>query len=332
MRMKVLFIGGTGVISSACTQRGVEKGFQMYLLNRGKTKERPVPKEAKVLHADFRKDTEVESILKKETFDVVVDWICYTPEQAERDVRLFKNRTGQFIFIGTASSYQTPPVNLPITESTPLSNPFWKYSQQKIACEEIFLRAYREFGFPITIVRPSHTYDRTLLPTYGRYNDIDRIRKGKKVVVHGDGTSLWVLTHHLDFAKGFIGLLGSPHAIGEAFHITSDEVLTWNQIMEILGQAVWAKPNIVHIPSQLISAYFPEWGESLLGDKMHSMIFDNSKIKKVVPEFQAVIPFSQGAKEIIAWYDAHPKWKVIDEEYQQKLDQMIHAFESVWPA
>lgn len=329
--MKVLFIGGTGVISSACTQRGIEKGLKMYLLNHGITKERPIPKEAKVLRADFRNDNEVESILKKETFDVVVDWICYTPEQAERDVRLFKNRTGQFIFIGTASSYQTPPANLPITESTPLSNPFWKYSQHKIACEEIFVRAYREFGFPLTIVRPSHTYDKTLLPTYGRYTDIDRIRKGKKVVVHGDGTSLWVLTHHVDFAKGFIGLLGNPHAIGEAFHITSDEVLTWNQIMEILGQAAGAKPQIVHIPSEMISAYFPEWGESLLGDKMHSMIFDNAKIKRVVPEFQAVIPFSQGAKEIIAWYDENPKRKVIDEEYNRKLDHMIQAFESVWP-
>ena len=329
--MNVLFIGGTGVISSACSRLAIERGIRLTLLNRGKS-DRPAPEGAEVVHGDIRNPDSVRSALGNRTFDAVVDWICFTPEHAETDIRLFSGRTGQFVFISSASAYQTPPASQPITESTPLANPFWEYSRNKIACEEKFIQAYRNSGFPATIVRPSHTYDCTLLPTHGRYTDIDRIRNGKKIVVHGDGSSLWTLTHHADFARGFIPLLGNPQAVGDVFHITSDESLTWNQIVQILAQAAGAEPpEIVHVPSDLISAYFPDWGDSLLGDKKHCMIFDNSKIKRIVQGFKAVIPFSQGAREILAWYDAEPKRREVDEEYNQTLDRMIQAYESAFP-
>ena len=330
--MNVLFIGGTGVISSACSRLAVKRGIRLTLLNRGTTG-RPAPDGAEIVRGDIRNPDSVQSALGRRTFDAVVDWVCYTPEQAEADIRMFGGRTGQFVFIGTASSYQTPPASLPVTESTPLSNPFWEYSRLKIACEETFIRAYRERGFPATLVRPSHTYDKTMIPVHGRYTVIDRMRTGRKVVVHGDGTSLWTLTHHDDFALGFVGLLGNPHAVGDTFHITSDETLTWNQIYAILARAVGVAepPKVVHIPSELIAAYFKDWGESLLGDKSHSMIFDNSKIKRAVPEFKAVIPFSKGAEEILAWYDADAGRRTVDEAFNRQLDRMIAAYESAFP-
>jgi nucleoside-diphosphate-sugar epimerase len=249
----------------------------------------------------------------------------------EADIQLFRDRTEQYIFISSASAYQTPPAALPVTESTPLYNPYWDYSRAKIACEDRLLRAYRDEGFPITIVRPSHTYDKTLLPVHGGYTVIDRMRKGKKVIVHGDGTSLWVLTHHTDFARAFVGLLGNHRAIGEVFHITSDELLTWNQIFTLLAHAAGCQAHIVHVPSDLIAAFHPEWGAGLLGDKAHSMIFDNSKIKRLVPDFVATIPFWRGAEEIIAWYDADPARQTVDENLDRLMDQIIHACESAWP-
>jgi nucleoside-diphosphate-sugar epimerase len=300
--MKVLFIGGTGVISSACSQLSVARGIDLYLLNRGRTS-RLVPPSAHLIQTDIRDRKAVEDAIAGQTFDVVVDWVAFTPEHIETDLDLFRGRTGQYIFISSASAYQTPPASLPVTESTPLDNPFWDYSREKIACEQRLIQAYRGEKFPITFVRPSHTYDRTLLPVHGGYTIIDRMRRGKKVIVHGDGTSLWTLTHHVDFAKGFIGLLGEPRAIGEAFHITSDEVLTWNQIYANLARSAGVEPRLVHIPSELIAAFDPDWGAGLLGDKSHSMIFDNSKIKRIVPDFVATIPFARGAVEIIAWYD-----------------------------
>ena len=235
--MKVLFIGGTGTISSACSQLAVERGFDLYLLNRGLTSTRPIPEGAQVLTGDIRNPASVRAAIGEMTFDVVVDWIAYTPDHVEQDIALFRGRTDQYIFISSASAYHKPVLSLPITESTPLHNPFWQYSRDKIACEARLMRAYRDDGFPVTIVRPSHTYDRTKLPLRGRWTVVDRMRKGLPVVVHGDGTSLWVLTHHKDFAKGFVGLLGRPQAIGEAYHITSDEVLTWNQIFRIVARA-----------------------------------------------------------------------------------------------
>lgn len=328
--MKVLFIGGTGVISSACTQLAVERGIDLYLLNRGRSG-RSAPEAATILTGDIRDKESVRRALGDRTFDVVVDWIAFTPEHIELDLDLFRDRVGQYVFISSASAYQTPPASLPVTESTPLSNPYWAYSRAKIACEQRLLQAYRQERFPITIVRPSHTYDRTLLPTHGQYTVVDRMRKGKKVIVHGDGTSLWTLTHHRDFARGFVGLLGNNHAIGDVFHITSDEILTWNQIFESVASAAGTEANVVHVPSELIAAYDPQWGSSLLGDKAHSMIFDNTKIKRVVPAFTAAIPFIRGVEEIIAWYDADPSRQVVDEKLDQLMDEIISAYESAFP-
>jgi nucleoside-diphosphate-sugar epimerase len=261
----------------------------------------------------------------------VVNWVNYTPEHVEADIEFFYGRIGQYVFISSASVYQKPTASLPITESTPLDNPYWAYSRAKIACEDRLVRAYREDKFPITIVRPSHTYDKTRLPVHGRYTVIDRMRKGKKVIVHGDGTSLWVLTHHEDFAKGFVGLLGNHRAIGNAFHITSDEVLSWDQIYTILAHAAGVEPRLVHVPSECIAAFDPEWGASLLGDKAHSVIFDNSKIKRLVPGFAATIPFSQGAEEILAWFDADSSRQVVDGKVNRLMDRIITAYEAIWP-
>jgi len=302
--MKVLFVGGTGVISSACSRLAVRRGIELYLLNRGQT-ERPVPDGAHVLRGDIHDRASAERALGGATFDAVVDWIVFTPEQLEADIALFRGRTGQYLFISSASAYQKPISHLPITESTPLHNPFWAYSRAKIACEERLVRAYREEGFPITIVRPSHTYDRTMVPLMGGYTDIDRMRKGRRWWCTG-----WDVAVGADpprgFCQGLVGLLGNVHVIGQAVQITSDEVLTWNQIYTIVGHAAGAEPQIVHVPSEVIATFDAEVGAGLLGDKAYSVIFDNSKIKRLVPDFAATIPFSQGAREIVAWYDEDP--------------------------
>lgn len=328
--MKVLFIGGTGVISSACSELAVDRGFELFLLNRGASS-RTAPDSAHILNADIRDKESVRKVLGSQKFEVVVDWIAYSPDQIETDLELFRDRTDQYIFISSASVYQTPPVNLPVTESTPLANPFWQYSRDKIACENRLMQAYREEQFPFTIVRPSHTYDRSVLPLKGRYTSIDRMRKGKKVIVHGDGSSLWVLTHNSDFAKGFVGLLGNSRAIGEAFQITSDALLTWNQIYELAARAAGTTAQIVHIPSNVIAKYDAEWGGDLLGDKAHSMIFDNTKIKRLVPDFAATIPFSRGVEEIIAWHDADPSRQIVDEKLDQLMDTIVADWDS-WTA
>ncbi len=328
--MKVLFIGGTGIISSACVELAAARGIDLTLLNRGHGT-RPIPANVPVLQGDIRDKDATAQILKDKAFDVVVDFVAFTPEHIETDLDLFRGRTKQYIFISSASAYQTPPVNWPTTESTPLRNPYWAYSRAKIACEERLMRAYREEDFPVTIVRPSHTYDATSVPMDGKYTVLDRMRAGKKVIVHGDGTSLWTLTHHRDFAKGFVGLLGNPHALGEAIHITSDEVLTWNQIAEILANALGVQANIVHIPSEVIASYDAAWGAGLLGDKAHSMVFDNSKIKRLVPEYVATIPFHQGAAEIAAWYLSHPDVQNVDAQRNQLIETIIADYESVGP-
>lgn len=331
MSLSVLFIGGTGTISSACVQLAVERGMQLCLLNRGQS-ERSVPAGVEILRGDIRNKNAVQKALGSRMFDAVVDWIAFTPDHIEMDLELFRERTSQYVFISSASVYQTPPASLPVTESTPLRNPFWAYSRGKIACEDRLIKAHREENFPITIVRPSHTYDRTLFPMHGQYTILHRMRVGKKVIVHGDGASLWTLTHHRDFAKGFVGLLGLPQAIGETFHITSDEVLTWNQIFEIVAHAAGVQPRIVHIPSEFIAAFDPDWGASLLGDKTHSMIFDNTKIKRFVPDYVATIPFARGAEEVVNWFDANPAKKVVNEETDRLIDKIIAAYESAWPS
>jgi len=322
--MKILFIGGTGVISSACSELAIKQGFELNLLNRAQSK-RPAPPGAIVHKADVRDIQSVRQALGDQKFDVVVDWIAFTPEQIQQDIELFRERTGQYIFISSASVYQKPPSLLPVTESTLTDNPFWTYSQNKIACENLLIDAYRKEKLPVTIVRPSHTYDRTLLPTHGGYTVVDRMRAGKPVIVHGDGTSLWTMTHHKDFARGFNGLMGNPQAYGQIFHITSDESLTWNQIYTFVAKAAGVeKPELIHIASETIASFDPDWGASLIGDKAHSMIFDNSKIKRLVPEFASShIPFSIGAKEIIDWYDADPARQVVNEEFDQLVDRII---------
>jgi nucleoside-diphosphate-sugar epimerase len=330
--MKILFIGGTGIISSACSQLSIERSHELYLLNRGQTTKRPVPEGARVLHGDVRDRNSARAALGDHTFDAVVDWIAFTTEHIETDLDLFRGRTGQYVFISSASAYQTPPASMPVTESTPLDNPVWLYSRNKIACEERLLRAYREEKFPMTVVRPSHTYDKTLNPIHGGYAMIDRMRKGRPVIVHGDGTSLWTVTHHKDFAKGFVGLLGHNRAIGDTFHITSDEVLSWDQIYRLMGRAAGVEaPKLVHVPSELIAAYDQEWGDGLLGDKAHSMIFDNTKIKRLVPDYVAAIPFAQGAKEIVAWLDSDPANRVVDEQLNQTIDRILAAYQTAWP-
>ncbi len=328
--MKVLFIGGTGIISSACSELAVSKGIELIFFNRGQT-DRPVPKGVRILHGDIRDITSAKQILKDQKFDAVIDWIAFTQDHVEADIQLFRNMTDQYVFISSASAYQTPPAKLPVTETTPLFNPIWEYSQNKIACEERLIKALHDEHFPVTIVRPSHTYDERTLPFHGRYTVIDRMRKRKKVVVHGDGTSIWVLTHHRDFAKGFVGLLGNPETIGETFHITSDEWLTWNQIYTIMAEAAGTEPDMIHVPSEWIAVFDKEWGDNLLGDKSHSMIFDNSKIKHTVPDFDATIPFSEGAREIMQWFDADPARQTVDEKFNQLCEQIISAYRNVWP-
>lgn len=320
---RVLFIGGSGIISSACSRLAVERGLDLYLLKRNTGGPRPVPDEATVLRADIRDPASVKEALGDLEFDAVVDWVAFTPQHIRTDIDLFRDRTRQYVFISSASAYQTPPSRVPVVESTPLRNPVWRYSRDKIACEEMLVNAYREEGLPITIVRPSHTYDRTLVPLDGGWTAMARMRQGKEIVVHGDGTSLWTLTHHEDFAKGFVPLLGHPRTIGEAFHITSDDVLTWNQIAEALAAALGVEPRIVHVPSDAIAAADPEWGAALLGDKAHSMIFDNAKLRSVVPDFVATIPFERGAREIVAWHDEDPARQVVDERFDTLMDQLV---------
>lgn len=283
------------------------------------------------LHGDIRDPDSVRRALGERTFDSVVEWVAYKPAHIETDLGLFRGRTGQYIFISSASVYQTPPDRLPVTESTALGNPFWQYSRDKIACEERLWRAYREEKTPITIVRPSHTYDATLLPMRGRYTVIDRMRRGKKVIVHGDGTSVWTLTHQADFAVGLVGLLANRGAIGEAVHITSDDWLTWNQIFETTARAFGTEAKIVHVPSELIAAYDEDWGGSLLGDKSQSMIFDNAKIKRLAPDFVCRIPYSRGAEEIAAWFDAEASRREVDETFDRLCDRILAAYASAWP-
>ena len=322
----VLFIGGSGIISSASTRLAVERGIELTLLNRGQSALRPVPDGVEVLHADVRDPAAVREALGDRDFDAVVDWVAFTPEHVRSDIEMFTGRTGQFVFISSASAYQTPPERVPVLESTPLRNPFWQYSRDKIACEDLLVAAYREHAFPATIVRPSHTYDRTFIPIEGGWTVVERMRQGRPIVVHGDGTSLWTLTHNTDFAQGFVPLLGHPRAVGEAFHITSDDVLTWDQIARALGAAAGADPEIVHVPSDAIAAVDPEWGAGLLGDKAHSMIFDNTKLRTVVPGYRATIPFEQGAREIVAWHDEDPSRKKVDARLDAVLDDLVSRF------
>ncbi|MET3369971.1 UNVERIFIED_CONTAM: nucleoside-diphosphate-sugar epimerase [Jeotgalibacillus campisalis] len=319
----ILFIGGTGVISAAAAERAVALGHRLTILNRGRSAGRPVPAGAEVLHADVRDAAAVREVLQGREFDAVADFISYTPDQARAGVELFRGRTGQYVFISSASAYQKPPTTLPIRESTPLKNPFWQYSRDKIACEDLLFEAYREQDFPLTVVRPSHTYDRTKIAMVGGWTDIHRMRAGMPVMVHGDGTSLWTLTHARDFAKAFVGLLGRPQAVGESYTITSDEFLPWNQIYRLFARAAGVEEaELFHVSSDTIAAHSSELGPNLLGDRSHSVVFDNSKIKALVPDYRATIPFADGAREIVTWHDQHPELQVVQEDYMELCDRL----------
>lgn len=326
--MKVLFIGGTGNISTSVSKLAVSKGIDLYLLNRGKSGVE-IPG-TKTITADIYNHDNAKEALKDHEWDVVVNWIAFTPEHIQNDFELFKGNTKQYIFISSASIYQKPPTMPVITESTPLANPYWQYSRDKIACEELLNQAYRKVGFPITIVRPSHTYNTTIPISIGGWNQytaVDRMKKGKKVIIHGDGTSLWTVTHARDFAKAFVGLLGNQRSLGHAINITSDEVLTWNQIYEAVAAAAGAELNAVHISTEFIGKIAPDLKDGLMGDKAHSAIFDNSKIKQLVPGYTATIPFSEGIKETLAWFEEKEERMVVDPETNAMMDKIISAFE-----
>jgi nucleoside-diphosphate-sugar epimerase len=327
---RTLFIGGTGVISSACVARALDQGHEVTVVNRGNSDLRPLPDGVEVLHADIRDADSVHRVLGERSFDVAAEFLAFTPEHIRTDFDLFEGRVGQYVFISSASAYQTPPSRMPVTESTPLRNPFWQYSRDKIACEDLLVEAYRERGFPITIVRPSHTYDRTLIPTSGHWTDLERMRRGAPVVVHGDGTSRWTITHNTDFAVAFVGLLGRPEAVGDSFHITSDEAPTWDQIDCYLAEALGVEAELVHVASETIAAVIPDLGPGLLGDKAHSMHFDNAKVKALVPEYQATVTFAHGAGEIVDWYLADASRQRLDPDLDEAFDRLVeHARSAV---
>jgi len=335
--MKALFIGGTGTISTAITKRLLAEGCELYLLNRG-NRNGALPEGARILQADINDEAKVAELIRDLEFDVVADFIAFVPSQLERDYRLFNGKTKQFIFISSASAYQTPLSDYRITEGTPLSNPYWEYSRNKIACEEYLIKQYRDNGFPITIVRPSHTYDERSIPLgvhgkRGTWQVAKRMLENKPVIIHGDGTSLWTMTHNSDFAKGFIGLMGNLHAIGESVHITSDETVTWNQIYEAIADALGVKLRAVHVSSEFLAACGQvDYRGGLLGDKANSVVFDNSKLKRLVPDFVATTRLDQGIKQTVRYILDHPEHQTEDPEFDLWCDRVIGAMDAALSA
>jgi nucleoside-diphosphate-sugar epimerase len=331
--MKALFIGGTGTISTAISQLCVQLGWELTLLNRGTHRERR-PEGVEQIAADMNDRADVQAKLAGRKFDVVADFIAFTVDQVERDIQLFSGKTAQYFFISSASAYQKPLSSPFITESTPLSNPFWQYSRDKIACEELLMKEYRANGFPITIIRPSHTYGDMGVPVAlhgakGSYAVVDRIRRGLKVIVPGDGLTLWTLTHNTDFAKAFCGLMGNVHAIGETYQITGDESLTWNQIYGAIAAAFGEEPHLVHIATETLARLAPNWSGELIGDKSNTVVFDNAKIKRAVPGFTATLRFDQGVRRTIAYIYSHPELQVPDPAFEEWMDQGIVAYEKL---
>lgn len=330
--MRVLFIGGTGIISAAVSRLAVRRGIDLWLCNRGQAATEI--EGAHHIQVDAGDSVALCKAVEGMRFDSVVDWIAYEPAQVERDEAIFSGRTNQYVFISSASAYEKPPRSPFITESTPLVNPFWQYSRNKIACEELLMKSHRERGFPITIVRPSLTYDTVLPIAVGGWRCatlLDRMKSGREIIVHGDGSSLWTVTHSEDFARGFVPLLAHPQSIGQSYHITSDEVLTWNQIYATIADALNVSAKLVHIPSDFIATIEPELGPGLLGDKAHSVIFDNSKIKRLVPDFVATIPFHLGIRKTIAWFEADPKRWIINPNVHAAMDRIIAAWKRALP-
>jgi len=336
--MKILLIGGTGTISTAITAKLHELGHDLTLLNRGK-RNNSIQSGVEVITADINNESEIATLLDGRTFDAVADFIAFDLPHIERDYRLFSGITKQYIFISSASAYQKPPVDPVITESTPLTNPYWEYSRNKAKCEEWLIERFREDGFPVTIVRPSHTYYKESVPValhghHGSWQVLKRMIQGKPVIIPGDGSSLWTLTHSTDFAKGFIGLLGNPHAIGQAVHITSDESLTWTQIHEIIAAELGVKLNPLYVPTDLLTHAGKKFGYdfvgSLTGDKSCTVLFDNSKVKRLVPDFVASTRFDQGAAEVIGHVLSRPELQKEDLEFDTFCDEVDTAMKQVY--
>ena len=332
--MKALFIGGTGTISTAISTKLLEDGHELWLINRG-SRNAVLPPGAHVIQADIGDEEDVSRRLEGQTFDVVADFIAFTPQHLERDYRLFCGRTKQFMYISSASAYQKPLSDYRINEGTTLANPYWEYSRNKIAGEELLMKLYREEGFPVTIVRPSHTYSERSVPlglhgTGGSYQIIKRMMEGKKVIIHGDGTSLWTMTYNTDFAKGFIGLMGNIHAIGEAVQITSDETLTWNQIYRAIADALGVELRACYVSSAFLATSAPESWDlrgALLGDKSNSVVFDNTKLKRLVPDYTATVRFDQGVRMTVDYVLNHPECQREDLEFDRWCDRVIAAQE-----
>ena len=331
--MKALFIGGTGTISTEISKLAVKSGWELWLLNRGNSGARLEGLDGvKHIQACMGNEEDVRQKLAGMEFDVVANFVVFHPSQAERDIRLFSGITKQYLFISSASAYQKPLSDYLITESTPLHNPYWEYSRNKITCEETYINAYRQHGFPITNVRPSHTYDERNIPIAvhgdkGSWQIVKRIMDGKPVIVHGDGSSLWTVTHSRDFAKAFVGLMGNVHAIGEGVHITSDESLTWNQIYNCIGSAVGKEPVLRHISTDFLVKCNPDFEGGLLGDKANTVVFDNSKIKRLVPGFTATVSFDEGVRESVAYYLANPDMQTPDPEFDEWTEKVIRAYD-----
>ena len=332
--MKILFIGGTGTISTAISKLLISQGHDLYLLNRGRRNE-TLPTGARFLLADVNDETKVAGLIRDLHFDCVADFIAFVPEHLQRDYRLFKDKTKQFIFISSASIYQKPLSDYRVTEATPLANPYWQYSRDKIACEDYLMKLYREERFPITIVRPSYTYDERKVPLAvhghsGTWSVIQRILDDKPVIIQGDGTSLWTMTHTDDFAKGFVGLIGNIRAQGETVQITSDETLTWNQIYQCIADALERPLKAVHVSSEFLASAGPyDFYGGLLGDKAGSVVFDNTKLKRLVPGFVAEKRFDQGVKETINHISAHPEYQPKDEAFDRWCDDIVESLQSV---
>lgn len=322
----ILYLGGTGTISAACVRRSIERGHDVTVVNRGSGR-RGLPGAVTVVSADIHDAAALKTALAGREFDAVADFLSFSPADVTRNLGVFEGRTGQYVFISSASAYQKPPARLPITEQTPLDNPFWKYSRDKIACEDLLFGAHRERSLPVTVVRPSHTYDEQSIPTMGGWTDIARMREGRPVIVHGDGTSLWTITHSDDFAVAFTGLIGRSEAIGEAYTITGSHAPTWNQIYGWLADAAGVEaPELVHVASDTIAALAPELGPTLLGDKAHSIVFDTSKVQALVPEFRTTITFDEGAQRILSYFDGHPDARRVDAERDAQFDRLAaHA-------
>ena len=332
--MNVLFIGGTGIISTAITKRLAEMdGVNLFLVNRG-NRNTVIPENVTVINADINDEDFVKEQIKDLSFDAVCDFIAFVPEHLERDFRIFKGKTKQFMYISSASAYQKPLSNYRITEGTPLANPYWEYSRNKIACEDFLMKMYRENGFPVTIIRPSHTYDERSVPLgvhgkFGSWQIVKRMIEGKPVIVHGDGTSLWTMTHNSDFAKAFVGLIGNAHAIGEAFQITSDETLTWNQIYKAIADALGVELKPYYVSSDFLAAVSDyDLCGSLIGDKANSVVFDNSKLKRAVPDFVPTERFDQGVKKTIDYVLSHKECQVEDPEFDAWCDKVIEVLEN----